>query len=170
MKVVYERPTDMDGIVDYIRSLSAKTVLDVEPLVAIWDSDQESLVRGVTGILDRLAAEAASVLEVAFATNSRRHLPAMPERSALHVFYLATAGKPLRTAPYRQLPRPRRGRGRPARHRWGPRLAAWLLVPALSSTHRTGPARPPHHAQPRPPASPAAAHPNGVDPTARTAA
>jgi len=46
------------------------------------------------------------VQEVAFATNSRRRLPAMPDRSAPHVLYIATAGKPLRTAPYRQLPRP----------------------------------------------------------------
>jgi hypothetical protein len=30
----------------------------------------------------------------------------MPDHSAPHVFYLATAGKPLRIAPYRQLPRP----------------------------------------------------------------
>jgi len=48
MKVAYERLTDVDGVVDYIKRLSAKTViLDVEPLVAIWDSDQETLVRGV---------------------------------------------------------------------------------------------------------------------------
>ena len=107
MKVPYERLTDVDGVIDNIRRLSAKTViLDVEPLVAIWDTDQESLVRGVAGILDRVTAEAASVQVVVFATNSRRRLPATLERSVPHVIYLATAGKPLRTAPYRHLAQP----------------------------------------------------------------
>ena len=82
MKVSYARLTDVDGVIDNIRRLSAKTViLDVEPLVAIWDTDEESLVRGVAGILDRVTAEAASVQVVVFATNSRRRLPATLERS-----------------------------------------------------------------------------------------
>lgn len=41
-----------------------------------------------------------------FATNSAREPSATPRVPGIQVSYLATAGKPLRTAPYRELPRP----------------------------------------------------------------
>jgi predicted HAD superfamily phosphohydrolase YqeG len=43
---------------------------------------------------------------VVFATNSVRRPSAVPSVPGLRVMYLASAGKPLRTAPYRALPRP----------------------------------------------------------------
>ena len=48
---------------------------------------------------------------VVFATNSARRLSGVPAGDGLQVRYLASAEKPLRTAPYQYLPRPgRRGR------------------------------------------------------------
>jgi predicted HAD superfamily phosphohydrolase YqeG len=43
---------------------------------------------------------------VCFSTNSARRPSAVPDRARLRVVYLASAGKPLRTAPYRDFPRP----------------------------------------------------------------
>jgi hypothetical protein len=43
---------------------------------------------------------------VVFATNSGRRPPAVPAGDGIQVRYLASAGKPLRTAPYHDLPRP----------------------------------------------------------------
>ena len=43
---------------------------------------------------------------VVFATNSARRPSAVPACDGLQVRYLASAGKPLRTAPYHDLPRP----------------------------------------------------------------
>jgi hypothetical protein len=43
---------------------------------------------------------------VIFATNSARRPSAVPACDGVQVRYLASAGKPLRTAPYRDLPRP----------------------------------------------------------------
>jgi hypothetical protein len=43
---------------------------------------------------------------VVFATNSARRPSAVPARDGLQVRYLASAEKPLRTAPYHDLPRP----------------------------------------------------------------
>lgn len=88
----------------WVGELGARTaLLDVEPLVAGWDTDAVHLRRGV----DAAAAAMAAVpgLEVVgFATNSRRRLAgALGPAGA---FYLATAGKPLRLRAYRDLPRP----------------------------------------------------------------
>ena len=80
-------------------------IFDVEPLVAPWDGSQEALDRGIAHILDEVRT-APSVRTVVFATNSARRPSAVPARDGLQVRYLASAGKPLRTAPYRDLPRP----------------------------------------------------------------
>jgi predicted HAD superfamily phosphohydrolase YqeG len=107
MKVGYTRLADLEGVIDHITSLSARTVVfDVEPLVALWDTDLDSLLRGVEGALDRVTVRCASVEVVVFATNSRRRLLAVPDRSGVRILYLAAAGKPLRVTRYRQLPRP----------------------------------------------------------------
>jgi predicted HAD superfamily phosphohydrolase YqeG len=79
-------------------------VVDVEPLVAFWDTGQAELRDGVTRVLEQVAG--TGVRTVVFATNSSRTLSALPVVPALRVGYLASAGKPLRRAPYRDLPRP----------------------------------------------------------------
>lgn len=106
MAAAYERLTELADVLARARDLSVKTlVFDVEPLVAWWDSSQESLDQGITAIVGELGA-APEVRVVVFATNSARRPSAVPADRGVRVLYLASAGKPLRTAPYRGLPRP----------------------------------------------------------------
>jgi predicted HAD superfamily phosphohydrolase YqeG len=89
-----------------VRELSAKTVvLDVEPLVAYWDSSQQSLDQGITQVLSEIA-EIRSVVAVCFATNSARRPSTDPAYTGIRVTYLASAYKPFRVDLYRDLPKP----------------------------------------------------------------
>jgi predicted HAD superfamily phosphohydrolase YqeG len=77
----------------------------VEPLVAWWDSSRESLDQGIATIVSELN-KAPDVRVVVFSTNSVRRPSAIPSIRGVRLMYLASARKPLRTAPYRDLPRP----------------------------------------------------------------
>jgi predicted HAD superfamily phosphohydrolase YqeG len=102
----YERIARRQDLLRRARELAAKTVIiDVEPLVAYWDSGQAHLDRGVALTLDEVAT-LPDVRVVCFATNSAREPSAVPASERVEVRYLASAGKPGRTAPYRHLPEP----------------------------------------------------------------
>ena len=108
----YVRVTGLAALFAQARELSARTVIfDVEPLVAPWHGSQESLDQGIARILSDVRT-VPSVRVVVFATNSARRPSAVPACDGLQVRYLASAQKPLRTAPYRGLPRPGGGGGR----------------------------------------------------------
>jgi hypothetical protein len=77
----------------------------VEPLVAFWDSSQETLDRGVVAVFDEVRA-IPEVEVVCFATNSARRPSALPAGAGIRVMYLSSARKPIRIAPYQTLPRP----------------------------------------------------------------
>jgi hypothetical protein len=80
-------------------------IVDVEPLVAPWNSGQQALDRGLARVLGQVKT-IPTVCAVVFATNSARRPSAVLPGDSTQVRYLASAGKPLRTAPYRDLPRP----------------------------------------------------------------
>jgi predicted HAD superfamily phosphohydrolase YqeG len=102
----YVRVTGLADLFAEARELSVRTLIfDVEPLVAPWHGSQESLDQGMARILGGVKA-VPSVRVVVFATNSARRPSAVPARDGLQVRYLASAEKPLRTAPYHDLPRP----------------------------------------------------------------
>ena len=106
MTTEYLRVTGLADLFARARELSVSTmILDVEPLVAPWRSSQEALDWGIARILGDIRM-VPSVRVVVFATNSARRPSAVPARDGLQVSYLASADKPLRTAPYRGLPRP----------------------------------------------------------------
>jgi predicted HAD superfamily phosphohydrolase YqeG len=106
MSATYERLTELPDVLARARELSVRTMIfDVEPLVAWWGSSQESLDHGVAAIVGDLGAVPA-VRVVVFATNSVRRPSAVPSLPGARVMYLVSAWKPLRTAPYRALPRP----------------------------------------------------------------
>lgn len=106
MKSSYQVISDEREVPERIRRLAARTVIfDVEPLVAAWDSAQEALDRGIARVLDQVAA-VTSLSVVCFATNSARQPSAIPVVPGLRVEYQASARKPIRTHPYRALPRP----------------------------------------------------------------
>jgi len=77
----------------------------VEPLVAWWDSDRGELDQGIATIVSELG-RVPDVRVLMFATNSVRRPSVVPSVPGVRVIYLASAGKPLRTAPYRGLPQP----------------------------------------------------------------
>jgi len=102
----YVRLTGLADLFAKARELSVQTMIfDVEPLVVTWHGSQESLDQGIARILAD-AGTVPSVRVVVFATNSARRPSVVPTRGGFQVRYLASAGKPLRIAPYRDLPRP----------------------------------------------------------------
>jgi predicted HAD superfamily phosphohydrolase YqeG len=101
-----ERAASLDDVMRRARGLSPRTMIfDVEPLVAHWESGQEALDHGIAHILGKVAAVPSAEV-VCFSTNSARRPSAVPDCARLRVVYLASARKPLRTAPYRDFPRP----------------------------------------------------------------
>ncbi|MGA2827905.1 MAG: hypothetical protein ABSF03_17530 [Streptosporangiaceae bacterium] len=102
----YVRVTGLADLFAEARELSVRSMIfDVEPLVALWHGSQESLDQGIARILGDVRT-VPSVRVVIFATNSTRHPSAVPACDGIQVRYLASAEKPLRTAPYHHLPRP----------------------------------------------------------------
>jgi predicted HAD superfamily phosphohydrolase YqeG len=102
----YVRVTGLADLFAEARELSVRSLIfDVEPLVAPWHGSQESLDQGIARILGEVRT-VPSVRVVVFATNSARRPSAVPACDDLQVRYLASAEKPLRTAPYHDLPRP----------------------------------------------------------------
>jgi predicted HAD superfamily phosphohydrolase YqeG len=98
---------DPSEVTRLIADLTARTaIFDVEPLIALWDTDQRVLGNGVTAILARLGADPGQLRHVVFATNSARRPAVLPALDGIQVSYLALARKPLRTTPYRDLPTP----------------------------------------------------------------
>lgn len=106
MRATFVQVAGLDDVFRQAGELSARTmVFDVEPLVAYWDGGQDALDQGVARVLSEVAA-APTVQVVCFATNSLRRPSATPSAPGVRVVYLASAGKPFRTAPYRGFPRP----------------------------------------------------------------
>jgi len=107
MRSGYERLAGLDEALDRVQQLSVQTViLDIEPLVAHWESGQEALDQGIAHVLSRTDA-VPGLKVVCFSTNSLRRPSVMPDaHTQIRVVYLAMAGKPLRTSQYRDFPRP----------------------------------------------------------------
>ena len=108
MKADYARVTGLAEAVRRAGELSARTMIfDIEPVVAYWDTSQEALDRGIARVLDEVAT-VPGVQVVCFATNSARRPSGLPGRAGAgpRVVYIASAGKPARTAAYRDFPLP----------------------------------------------------------------
>jgi predicted HAD superfamily phosphohydrolase YqeG len=102
----YERFASVSELLQRARELSPKTaIVDVEPLVAWWDSGQEPLDSGVATMVSELG-EVGGVSILCFATNSARRPSRVPAGAGAQVVYLASAGKPLQIAPYQTMPAP----------------------------------------------------------------
>ena len=106
MRPPYHRAAALDEVMHRAASLSARTMIfDVEPLIAYWDTGQELLDQGIALVLGEVAA-VPGLQVVCFSTNSARRPSAVPAAEGVHVVYLASAGKPLRTTAYQGFPRP----------------------------------------------------------------
>ena len=106
MRPSYQRVAALGEVARRARELSVRTMIfDIEPLIAFWDSGQQSLDQGIALVLSE-AATVPGVQVVCFSTNSLRRPSTVPSAAGVRVVYLAAAGKPLRTAAYRGFPRP----------------------------------------------------------------
>ena len=106
MRTDFERATRLGDVLHWAGEMSARTMIfDVEPLVAYWDGGQEALDQGITRVLSEVSVLPALQV-LCFATNSSRRPSVVPSGAGLRVVYLASAGKPMRTAAYRGFPRP----------------------------------------------------------------
>jgi len=102
----YGEFSDEQELLHRLKQLSPRTlIIDIEPLVAYWDSTQDALDRGITHVLDLVAA-IPGVAVVCFATNSARRPSAQPRRAEVRVVYLASAHKPVQITPYLGFLRP----------------------------------------------------------------
>ena len=107
MRSGYERHTELDDVLVRAGKLSVRTlIVDIEPLVAWWNGEQESLDWGVAMIVGKVSNMLPALRVLVFATNSVRRPSAIPAGQGFEVRYVASAGKPLRTSPYRGLPQP----------------------------------------------------------------
>jgi hypothetical protein len=106
VRTAYERVVEWQDLLRRAADLSPKTiVVDVEPLVAFWDTSQEALDEGLAAALGHLGS-IPGVEIVCFATNSARRPSTVPAVAGKRAMYVSSARKPLRLAPYQHLPRP----------------------------------------------------------------
>lgn len=103
MRTAYREVADLAAAATWVVELGARSVvLDVEPLVAVWDTGDTALRDGVEDAAAVLAA-LPGVEVVGFATNSLRRLTGTVPGGG---FFVTAARKPLLTRPYRNLPKP----------------------------------------------------------------
>jgi len=104
VRVAYQFVSDECEVVRRIAQLSVRTVIfDVEPVIAAWNSSQQTLDRGIARAVGQISA-IPGLTAVCFATNSARRPSALPATAG--VTFVASARKPLRTGPFLGLPRP----------------------------------------------------------------
>ena len=106
-RVPYVACRDVRAVVGALRGLAPRTVLvDVEPMIAGWNTDRGVLDAGVAAFLDAVAADGVEC-DVVFATNAWRRPSTLVVRPGGSEFgYFAHAGKPFRALRYRKLPTP----------------------------------------------------------------
>jgi predicted HAD superfamily phosphohydrolase YqeG len=105
MSSVYRIASTPAEVRAHIVDLGALTaIVDVEPLVTAWDTDQAALDDGLVAVLGLLAGSGLET--VVFTTNSSRAPSRPPSAPAMRVGYIVSAAKPLRLAAYRDLPEP----------------------------------------------------------------
>lgn len=106
MRVPYQRFNNPEDIIHALGTISPRTVIvDVEPLVAAWNSENSSLSHGAEFFLERASAT-PRLSVICFSTNSRRRLTSDISSELQTVRYISSACKPLRTAYYREFPGP----------------------------------------------------------------
>jgi len=106
VRTAYQQVTDVSEVPGCLLRLDVRTaVLDIEPLVATWDSSQAVLDSGLQTVVAMIAA-VPGVRVLCFATNSDRLPSARLPEAGVRIEYLTSARKPLRTGPYLRWPRP----------------------------------------------------------------
>lgn len=108
-RVAYLPCHDVAAVVRALVELAPRTaIVDVEPMIAVWNTDQGTLDAGLRAFLDAVAErdEDLAGCAIVFATNAWRRPSQTPSRPGRSLRYVAHAGKPLRTARFRGLTGP----------------------------------------------------------------
>lgn len=107
MAVPYRSCRDASAVPGILAELEPRAaIIDIEPLVALWNTDQAALDAGVAAFLETVARHPGRLRQIVFATNSTRRPSALPAAPGVRVRYVSHAGKPLQTGPYRRLAGP----------------------------------------------------------------
>ena len=103
MRTTYYEHADRDELYARVAQLAPRSVIvDIEPLVAYWDTDTAALDDGISRFLADIS-RIPSIDFIAFATNSTRRPTNSPEAPTA---YHASAMKPFQLSPYAGLPKP----------------------------------------------------------------
>ncbi|HET9168237.1 MAG TPA: hypothetical protein VFN97_02340 [Actinospica sp.] len=106
-RVPYLSCHDAAAVPGILRELAPRSaIIDIEPLVARWNSGTADLDAGVAAFLAAVAADPGRLRDVVFATNSARRPSEIRTAGGLRVGYVSHADKPLRVGRYRRLARP----------------------------------------------------------------
>jgi hypothetical protein len=107
LRVPYRSCRDASAAVRILAELEPRfAIIDIEPLVAPWNTGRSALDAGLAAVLESVVQHRGRLRRVVFATNSARRPSALPAAAGLRVSYVAHAGKPFRTGPYRRLEGP----------------------------------------------------------------
>ncbi|MBR7828656.1 hypothetical protein KDK95_20270 [Actinospica sp. MGRD01-02] len=97
----------VDAVVDALVAIGPKTaIVDVEPMIAYWDTDQATLDAGLRDFLDAAAGRVPPRCDIVFATNALRRPSSGPTRPGRRIGYVADARKPLTVARFLKLAGP----------------------------------------------------------------
>ncbi len=104
MRAAHHECLSFDDIRTCLEAIAPRTaIVDIEPLIAYWDTGTEELDQGIDRFLQEFRS-LPSLEIIVFATNSFRQ-PSMPP-GAPGVTYHARALKPFSTSPFRDFPVP----------------------------------------------------------------
>jgi hypothetical protein len=107
LRVPYRACRDASAVTRVLAELEPRiAIIDVEPLVAPWNTGRAALDAGVAALVESLSEHPGRLRHVVFATNSVRRPSMLPPAPGMRVGYLSHAAKPLRTGPYRRLAGP----------------------------------------------------------------
>ena len=107
LRVLYRSCREASAVPRILAELEPRTaIIDIEPLIAAWNSGEGDLDAGIAAFLAAVADRPGRLRDVVFATNSARRPSTIPAVPGLRIRYLSHAGKPLRARPYRRLTGP----------------------------------------------------------------
>ena len=97
----------VEAVVDALVAIGPRTaIVDVEPMIAFWDTDQAALDAGLRDFLDAATGRVPAECDIVFATNALRRPSSGPTRPGRRIGYVSSAGKPLTVAQFRKLAGP----------------------------------------------------------------
>lgn len=107
MSVPYRSCRDAAAVVGILAELEPRVaIIDIEPLIAFWDTGEAVLDAGIAAFLEGFAGRRGRLAEIVFATNSARRPSVLPSVAGVRLRYVANARKPFQVGAFRLLAGP----------------------------------------------------------------